>query len=47
MDAPENVITMDNGYVLNKVDLVTEEEKIKMKERLVTINQFTIVIETE
>jgi len=45
-EAQQQVAFADK-ILLNKVDLVTEEEKIKMKERLVTINQFTIVIETE
>jgi len=45
-EAQQQVAFADK-ILLNKVDLVTEEEKIKMKERLATINQFAIVIETE
>jgi G3E family GTPase len=33
--------------LLNKVDLVTEEEKQALRQRLKTINQFATVIETE
>ena len=36
-EAQQQVAFADK-ILLNKVDLVTEEEKIKMKERLVTIN---------
>lgn len=33
--------------LLNKIDLVTEEEKMALKERLTGINKFAVVIETE
>ena len=33
--------------LLNKVDLVSAEEKAKVKARLATINKFAMVIETE
>jgi len=40
-------VAFADKILLNKVDLVTEEEKKSLKARLATINQFADVIETE
>jgi len=40
-------VAFADKILLNKVDLVTEEEKNTLKERLASINQFATVIETE
>lgn len=40
-------VAFADKILLNKVDLVTKEEKEKLKARLATINQFATVIETE
>jgi len=40
-------VAFADKILLNKIDLVTEEEKEKLKARLATINKFATVIETE
>ncbi len=40
-------VAFSDKILLNKIDLVTEEEKEKLKERLLGINKFATVIETE
>lgn len=40
-------VAFADKILLNKVDLVTEEEKTALKERLAGINKFATVIETE
>jgi len=40
-------VAFADKILLNKVDLVTDEEKKSLKERLASINQFATVIETE
>jgi G3E family GTPase len=40
-------VAFADKILLNKVDLVTEEEKQALRQRLKTINQFATVIETE
>jgi G3E family GTPase len=40
-------VAFADKILLNKIDLVTEEEKNALKERLATINKFATVIETE
>ena len=40
-------VAFADKILLNKIDLVTEEEKGKLEERLATINKFATVIETE
>lgn len=40
-------VAFADKILLNKVDLVTEEEKNALKERLATINKFATVIETQ
>jgi G3E family GTPase len=40
-------VAFADKILLNKVDLVTDEEKAKLEERLRTINKFATVIETE
>lgn len=40
-------VAFADKILLNKVDLVTPEEKDKLKARLATINKFAVVIETE
>jgi G3E family GTPase len=40
-------VAFADKILLNKIDLVTEEEKEKLKARLETINKFATVIETE
>lgn len=45
-EAQQQVAFADK-ILLNKIDLVTEEEKTALKDRLKLINQFAVVIETE
>mmetsp|Transcript_20117 Transcript_20117/g.30253 ORF Transcript_20117/g.30253 Transcript_20117/m.30253 type:complete len:345 (+) Transcript_20117:106-1140(+) len=40
-------VAFSDKILLNKIDLVTEEEKSKLKDRLRSINKFATVIETE
>jgi len=40
-------VAFADKILLNKVDLVTEEEKNALKERLAKINKFATVVETE
>jgi G3E family GTPase len=40
-------VAFADKILLNKVDLVTPEEKQTLKDRLTTINKFAVVIETE
>jgi Putative GTPases (G3E family) len=40
-------VAFADKILLNKVDLVSEEEKIALKERLATVNKFATVIETQ
>jgi G3E family GTPase len=40
-------IAFADKILLNKIDLVTEEEKKALKERLASLNQFATLIETE
>ena len=40
-------VAFADKILLNKVDLVTEEEKTSLKERLMKINKFAQIIETE
>ena len=40
-------VAFADKILLNKIDLVSEEEKNKLKERLATINKFAVVVETE
>lgn len=40
-------VAFADKILLNKIDLVTEEEKRVLKDRLATINKFATVIETE
>jgi G3E family GTPase len=40
-------VAFADKILLNKIDLVSLEEKLKLKARLATINKFAVVIETE
>jgi len=40
-------VAFADKILLNKIDLVTEEEKSALKERLATINKFATIIETQ
>ena len=40
-------VAFADKILLNKIDLVTPEEKEKLKERLKTINKFATIVETE
>ena len=40
-------VAFADKILLNKIDLVTEAEKSKLKERLAKINKFAVVVETE
>lgn len=40
-------VAFADKILLNKIDLVNEEEKKQLKERLMTINKFATVVETE
>jgi len=40
-------VAFADKILLNKIDLVTEEEKLALKKRLASINKFATVIETE
>ena len=40
-------VAFADKILLNKIDLVTEQEKLALKERLAKINKFAITIETE
>jgi G3E family GTPase len=40
-------VAFADKILLNKIDLVSEEEKLNLKARLATINKFAVVIETE
>lgn len=40
-------VAFADKILLNKIDLVTDDEKAKLKERLAKINKFAMVVETE